>query len=268
LNRYVRIAVGHAMSDLRQRTRGIAPVPKVRPLESHALNRLLMLTFLVLTPSALFADTLTIAWDPVYDASLDGYRVYVGTSSRNYSSFYDISPTTTFTLMQVSPGVKYYFAVASRGNGMYGSMSSEVSGYSNQYPTIQNPGDRTSAKGKALTLQLAGSDPDGTPVLYSASGLPPGVLLTMSTGFIAGIPTTVGTYLVTVKVSDGVLSKSVSFTWTVSGDAHLGINGGEWFSESQRVSKSRRPYSLPRTGRRLPHCDDPGHVSAADVRCY
>lgn len=175
-----------------------------------------MLTLLALTPTALFADTLTLAWDPVYDASVDGYRVYVGTSSGYYSAFYDISTTTTFTFLQASPGVKYYFAVASYGNGAFSAPSSEVSGYSNQYPTLQTPSDRTTTKGKATTLQLVGSDPDGNPVSYSTSGLPPGLLLTWSTGFISGTPTTTGTYTVTAKVSDGVLTKSVSFKWTIS----------------------------------------------------
>jgi hypothetical protein len=65
-------------------------------------------------------------------------------------------------------------------------------------------------------LPLVGSDPDGKPVSYSASGLPPGLLLTTSTGLIAGTTTAAGSFAVTVRVSDGVLTTSAQFTWTVS----------------------------------------------------
>ena len=70
--------------------------------------------------------------------------------------------------------------------------------------------------GQATSLQLAASDPDGQPVTYSATGLPPGLLLMASTGFISGSGTTAGDYAVSVTASDGVLSSSSqSFTWSM-----------------------------------------------------
>jgi hypothetical protein len=69
-----------------------------------------------------------------------------------------------------------------------------------------------------VSLPLAGSDPDGNPLTYSATNLPPGAGINASTGVISGTLTfaSAGSYAVTATVSDGTLSASQSFTWTVT----------------------------------------------------
>jgi hypothetical protein len=51
---------------------------------------------------------------------------------------------------------------------------------------------------------------------YSASGLPPGLSVMASTGFISGTGTTAGTYTVTARASDGTLTASQQFTWVMN----------------------------------------------------
>jgi len=66
-------------------------------------------------------------------------------------------------------------------------------------------------------MKLAASDPDGLPVTYSQTGLPPGLSLGASTGFISGSGTTAGNYSVQITASDGVLSSSSQrFTWAMN----------------------------------------------------
>jgi hypothetical protein len=117
------------------------------------------------------------------------------------------------------PDVRYYFAVASYAGSFVGPRSVEVSGISNATPKLVNPGNQTTLVGSPVVLQLSGSDPLGELVSYRISGLPPGLTLALSTGLITGVTTTAGTYAVTATVTDGVLSSSQSFTWTVTAPA-------------------------------------------------
>jgi hypothetical protein len=66
-----------------------------------------------------------------------------------------------------------------------------------------------------VSLQLVGADANGDVLTYSATGLPAGLSLDAATGLISGSPITTGIYAVSVSVSDGSLSKSRTFTWTI-----------------------------------------------------
>jgi hypothetical protein len=87
-------------------------------------------------------------------------------------------------------------------------------------PTLDNPGNQTNAEQDGAWIQLTASDPDGDPLTYSATGLPSGVTIDPTMGLISGmIDTTAAAgspYTTTVTVSDGTLSTSQSFTWTVT----------------------------------------------------
>ena len=172
---------------------------------------------LTMTARSAAADTLTLMWDRSADLNVAGYLVYVGTQSGNYGSAYDVGNSTSFAYPSATPGQAYYFAVAAYFPGpVIGSKSTEVSGTSNGAPVLVNPGNQSSVAGNPASLQLAGSDPAGQPVSYGVTVLPPGLALTPATGRISGTPTTPGSYLVTAVVSDGVLSDSETFTWTVA----------------------------------------------------
>jgi len=157
-----------------------------------------------------------LAWDPNAD-TVSGYAVYVGVQSGTYTSRFDVGGATAFTYSSATGGQRYCFSVAAYTSAGESPKSSEVCGYSNRYPVLTNPGNQSSTVGQSLSLQLQGSDPDGQPVSYTASGLPAGISLMASTGFISGAGTTAGTFSVTARVSDGVLSSSAqTFTWTMA----------------------------------------------------
>jgi hypothetical protein len=90
-----------------------------------------------------------------------------------------------------------------------------VQASANVAPTLAAPGNQTGQTGVTTSLQLVGSDANGDTLTYGASGLPPGLAMTAGTGRIAGTPTTTGSYTVTATVSDGSLSASRTFTWTI-----------------------------------------------------
>jgi len=162
------------------------------------------------------ANSLTFAWDANVDPQVAGYVVHVGTTPGAYSQSVDVGPATSFVYQPVAPGQRYCFAVSAYYAGpMHGPNSAELCGYGDQAPVLVSPGNQSSVIGQPDGLQLQGSDPDGLPVTYAATSLPTGLSLTASTGFIAGTPTRAQTVNVTATVSDGLLSATRSFTWTV-----------------------------------------------------
>jgi Putative Ig domain/Glucodextranase, domain B len=162
------------------------------------------------------ADTLTLIWDANSDPTVTGYIVYVGTQPGTYTQNFNVGSATSYSFTTAVPGQLYCFAVSAYAAGpIEGAKSAEVCGYSDLRPTLTNPGAQSSTAGQSDSLQLVGSDPDGLAVTYSATGLPPGLTLGSSTGFISGTPTTAGPYSVTATVSDSVLTASQTFSWTV-----------------------------------------------------
>jgi hypothetical protein len=175
----------------------------------------LLLSVLAVSPA--YADTLTVMWD-ANPEQVAGYALYMGTQSGSLTQRYDVGNVTSYTISNTVPGQMYCFEVSAYFvPTSEGPRSSQVCGYSNQFPTLANPGNQSSATSQQVALQLAGSDPDGLPVTYTATGLPAGLTLGANTGFIGGAATTAGTFSVTARASDGVLlSAPQTFTWTVT----------------------------------------------------
>src|SRR4029077_2470924 len=78
--------------------------------------------------------------------------------------------------------------------------------------------DRTDAEIVTVSLLLAATDPDGDTLTYSATGLPSGLTINSVTGTITGTLAydSAGPHTVVVTASDGTLSDSRTFSWTVT----------------------------------------------------
>ncbi|MBT8084456.1 MAG: putative Ig domain-containing protein [Woeseia sp.] len=87
-------------------------------------------------------------------------------------------------------------------------------------PTITDPGDQTSETGSAVNLAIEAQDIDGGTLSFIASGLPTGLTINSETGVIDGTPTTAAGNVVTVTVSDGESTASITFNWIVA-DANV-----------------------------------------------
>jgi len=87
----------------------------------------------------------------------------------------------------------------------------------NRPPVLAPPMNQSHVADNQVSLQLWASDPDGTAVTYLAANLPPGLTLDASTGLISGTLTvgSVGLHTVIVTASDGALSASQTFAWSV-----------------------------------------------------
>lgn len=173
---------------------------------------------LAVVASASVVDAATASWDPNSEPDLAGYKLSYGTQSGVHTTTIDVGKVTTYPF-NPPPGKRYYVVVQAYNTaGALSNKSAEAVidiPLSNRAPTLTQPGNQSSVLNSNASMALSATDPDGTPLSFSASGLPPGLSLNSASGVIAGIALAKGTYQVTVAASDGALSVGRSFTWTV-----------------------------------------------------
>jgi hypothetical protein len=85
----------------------------------------------------------------------------------------------------------------------------------NQAPIITSTSDTTATVNQTYAYDVNATDPDGDTLTYSLTTKPTGMTINSTTGLINWTPTSTGDYDVTVRVSDGSLFDTQSFTITV-----------------------------------------------------
>ena len=86
----------------------------------------------------------------------------------------------------------------------------------NSAPLIVSTAITTATEGALYTYEVEATDPEGDALTYSLTTSPTGMTINSSTGVITWIPTAVGSYEVTVEVSDLYRSTSQPFIIIVS----------------------------------------------------
>ena len=89
----------------------------------------------------------------------------------------------------------------------------------NQPPAFStNFGDRTDAEGAVISFDANATDPDGDDADLLGHRLPGGITINSATGVVSGTlnGTSSGTYNTVITVSDGSLTDTDTFTWTVT----------------------------------------------------
>lgn len=125
---------------------------------SHVSRILLIATVVAVVSAApASAGTISVAWDPVSDTDLAGYRVYSGTSSRSYSQTVELGLVTATTLTVADcqtwyVGVKAFDAAGNESS----SYSNEISGWAR--PTVGSVTPNAAEQGRTLTLTITGSN--------------------------------------------------------------------------------------------------------------
>jgi hypothetical protein len=125
----------------------------------------------------------------------------------------------------------------------------------NTDPTFnQDVGDRSSAEGEAVTLPVGATDPDGDPLTFAATGLPPGVSIDGGTGLVSGTIAAGAAgsspFAVSITVRDGAsVDATDTFSWTVTTTPAGGIVfRGAAGKRSRRGASSRSPPARGRRG--------------------
>jgi hypothetical protein len=89
----------------------------------------------------------------------------------------------------------------------------------NQAPVITPIADATVTVGETFTYTIEATDPDGDTLTYSLTDSPAGMTIDENSGVITWTPTTIGSYGVTVEVSD--ISKSATQSFNILVDETL-----------------------------------------------
>ncbi len=186
----------------------------------HHARRQLVATFWALSllvPALAHGQAVTAAWDQSPPADqVTGYQVCVGTSSLS-CNFALASVEGSTTSYRFTPAGGTFYHVATRATNAAGA-----SPYSTEVrfsiPSFAQPANQSSVAGSAIAgVNLSISDPDGSPLTITHTGLPVGLTINAAQRRITGTPSAAGTHNVTVFVNDGLVTVSRSFTWTVGG---------------------------------------------------
>jgi hypothetical protein len=90
-------------------------------------------------------------------------------------------------------------------------------------PVVTSPGPQINTQGDVLGLPITTTDPAGNGLIYSATGLPPGLSIDAGSGLISGVLSSNSAagspYTVTVTATDGSNEGSTTFTWSVTNQA-------------------------------------------------
>ena len=111
--------------------------------------RILLLVVLLLTAFRAYAGSATLAWEPVSNASVVGYMVYYGPGARNYTAKIDAGKVTSRTIVNLSDGATYHFAVTA-----YDAARKETA-YSNDVATTIPIGAPVAAFAASATTGVA-----------------------------------------------------------------------------------------------------------------
>jgi len=77
---------------------------------ARILAVLILSTLLAFISGTLFAAQVTLTWDAVTGQSISGYKIYYGTTSRNYTASVDAKNVTSLPVTGLQDGTTYYFA--------------------------------------------------------------------------------------------------------------------------------------------------------------
>ena len=156
-----------------------------------------------------YGGTASLAWNPVSDTDVAGYRVYYGTASAVYTQSVDVGNLTQATVSGLTNCTNYFFAAKA-----YDTSGNESTSYSNEIqgwsrPVVASATPSAAEQGRTLTLTIAGSNfRAGATADFSSAGITVNSVSVNACGQLTisitvGDTATVGASNLSVTNSDG-----------------------------------------------------------------
>jgi autotransporter-associated beta strand protein len=164
-----------------------------------------------LSASAASQTQINLGWTAVSGAT--GYQVWRSNSWGGSYSQIGTPAGTTYQDNGLSAGTTYYYMVrATSGSGTSGNSTVATATTPPNPPAITSGLSATGTPGTAFIYQIYGSN---IPTGFSATNLPPGLVVNTGTGVISGTPTATGTTNVTIGATNAGGTGSATLVITV-----------------------------------------------------
>jgi YVTN family beta-propeller protein len=140
----------------------------------------------------------------------DQRRIAVSATATGNNTYRLAIPSNPGILL---PGHWMLFAMNAQGTP---SVATVVRVDQSNTPRLVPVADPASVIDVPTSIALVATDPQGSSLTFSATGLPAGMVIDAATGRISGTPLETGRFVVTVSASNGSQTVSTEFTWVVS----------------------------------------------------
>jgi hypothetical protein len=198
----------------------------------HAVRAVIAGAFCCLAAHSVSANAATVglAWERNSDPRVAGYRVYYGSQPRTYTNSVNAGNGTNTVVGGLTVGAPYFFAVAAyTQTGVESPPSNEINYIpTNRVPVISAVAAQTVSMNQAtpaIPFVVGDSETPAANLLLSGVAANPGLVAAISFGgsgsnrTVKVIPVTgkSGSTTITLSVSDGALTATTTFGFTVVG---------------------------------------------------
>ena len=183
-----------------------------------------------LAAATVSANSIKLSWTPiVYTADGGYYEIRAATSAGGPYTSQGVTSnksSSSYTVTGLTPNTTYYFVIRAYTPAHGSQQNSLWSAYSNEAfattendvtltpPSITSTPGTNALKGQAYAYSVVANG--SVPLSFSLTQKPAGMTINSTNGFISWTPATVGTFPVTVWVSNSVGNDEQSFSITVN----------------------------------------------------
>lgn len=128
---------------------------------------------MLLSAAPTWAGTATLAWDPVLDSDLAGYKIYWGITSGTYPNVVDVGNVTTYTVTGLTDCTIHYFSVKAydQAGNLSAAFATEISGMPKPIVTAVSPTSASQNSSNQILTVTGNNFRTGATVLFSGTGI-------------------------------------------------------------------------------------------------